>query len=102
MGFVNVYFESGSLGGFENDILCLLSGTPISNYLVRNFLTFPKRNETSALNRTDMNKHFISTVVRLNETVSFGSVEPFHRTHRHVCAPTSERGDIEYHHSLSN
>ena len=37
-----------------------------------------------ALDRRDMNKHIFASALRLNETVSFGRVEPLHSTCRHL------------------
>jgi hypothetical protein len=56
--------------------------------LVRYFLVFDtlpliEAAQAGSLDGRDMNKHIFSAALRLNKSVAFLGIEPFHRTARH-------------------
>jgi ribosomal protein L11 methylase PrmA len=59
-----------------------LSGVDLE--LVRNLRAFGQAGESGALYRADVNEHVTAAIIRLNEAVAFGRVEPFHSTGRHA------------------
>src|SRR5262245_64042161 len=60
--------RTAALGGdFVGDLLALVEAV-----------------QTRPLDRADMDEHILAAVTRLDETETFGGVEPLHRTNRHV------------------
>src|SRR5262245_36957197 len=59
----------------------------IRENFVFDVLTLIEGAEASAFDRRDMNEHVLAATRRLNKTIAFCRVEPFHSTARHRRSP---------------
>jgi hypothetical protein len=57
---------------------------PVFCLFVADLGALVERAQASALDGRDVHEHIFAAVLRLNEPVSLGRVEPFHSTDRHV------------------
>src|SRR6516165_6666691 len=55
----------------------------VADQLVLDHLTFVERGQAGALDRGDMDKYVFAAVLRLNESIAFRRVEPFHGASSH-------------------
>jgi hypothetical protein len=60
-----------------------LSGSPVRDDFVLNFLPLIEGAQAGALDRTDVNEHILAAVIRLNEAEAFLAVEPLYRARTH-------------------
>src|SRR5262247_1206385 len=69
----------------------------VADQLVLDHLTFVERAQAGALDRGDMDEYVFAAVLRLNESIAFRRVEPFHGASSHlgllVCANLSRPHD---------
>src|SRR5262245_24622867 len=56
----------------------------VADQLVLDHLTFIERAQASALDRGDMDEYVFAAVLRLNESITFRRVEPFHGAGSHL------------------
>src|SRR6516164_2254196 len=56
----------------------------VADQLVLDHLTFVERGQAGALDRGDMDKYVFAAVLRLNESIAFRRVEPFHGASSHL------------------
>src|SRR5262249_45026109 len=56
----------------------------VADQLVFDHLTFVERGQASALDRGDMNEYVFAAILRLNESIAFRRVEPFHGASSHL------------------
>jgi len=56
----------------------------VADQLVFDHLTFVERGQASALDRGDMDEYVFAAILRLNESIAFRRVEPFHGASSHL------------------
>src|SRR5215475_588541 len=56
----------------------------VADQLVLDHLTFVERAQAGALDRGDMDEYVFAAVLRLNESIALGRVEPFHGASSHL------------------
>src|SRR5262245_58461205 len=56
----------------------------VADQLVFDHLTFVERGQARALGRGDMDEYVFATILRLNESIAFRRVEPFHGASSHL------------------
>src|SRR6266545_1580932 len=56
--------------------------------LILDLLPLIERAQSSALDSRDVDKHIPAALLRLNESIAFGGIEPFYRTARHSRSPS--------------
>src|SRR5271166_1673506 len=63
--------------------------------LIADLLSVIQALEPSSLNGGDMDEYIFATVLRHNETISFGRVEPFNRPDGHGFSPSMTTGRLD-------
>src|SRR5215475_10280168 len=56
----------------------------VADQLVLDHLTFVERGQAGALDRGDMDEYVFAAVLRLNESIALGRIEPFHGASSHL------------------
>src|SRR3974390_2136822 len=56
----------------------LLAGTAVGHDLVRKLLTVVQRRQAGTFDGADVHEHILAAVIRLDEAVALGGVEPLH------------------------
>src|SRR5437879_3439500 len=73
-----------------------LARAAIRHDLVRDLLAFTQRSKPGTLDGADMYEHIVAAVIRLDEAVALGCVEPLHGSHAHGIVP-SQISNVETH-----
>src|ERR1700741_934217 len=64
-----------------------LAGPPVGDQLELDLLAFVQALQARALDSADMDKGVLAAVVRLDEAIAFGGVEPLHGSRSHGKLP---------------
>ena len=64
----------------------LLSALAVGGQFIGDSLVLPETTEARTLHGTDVDEHVLCAVIRLNETIAFGLVEPLYLTCSQDCS----------------